>query len=237
MVPEEKTAEDSAVSASFGLIGRLKRRATYFLAFLVAVAGAYLVLSSWGDYSLTGATLGVSEEPKVFTVSASLSFPEKGFDIKDVTLEITLGEAEETFSGGTLLLDGLNMESFQGASVVLNGYEGHVAVADNSIVLNGEATSAIINNVVMNKGGAAVTVETTGLQFDSVGISGVSVKSFSLVSTGTVDVAGKGTFSVNNENVEMKSFNGMVDIDGSGMKVTGVTQALSIDGEPRVSID
>lgn len=219
---------------------RLKRRATYLLALIVVVAGGYLVLSAWGDYSLTGFTAGVpgTEAPENFAVSAVLTLPESGLDVSDVTLKITLSSAEEIFSGGTLSVDGLNMESFQGASVVLNGYDGSVVSnGDGFLQLDGKAISAIVNNVVVNKDGKPITVETHGLQFDSATVSGVSVKSFSLVSTGTVDVAGKGSFSVQNEKIDLKSFNGIVEIDASGLKLTGTTSKLVIASTPRVSIE
>lgn len=214
---------------------QLKRRATYFLAFLVAVVGGYLVLSAWDD-SITGATSRIPEKKPEFALSASFALPENGFDVSDVTLKVTMG-AGVNFSGG-LLVDGLHLEGFQGASLVLSGYDGNLVGHPNGfITIDGKADSVIMNNVVLNRGGTLIRVEASSLQYDAAEVSGVSAKSFSIVSVGTIDVTGKGSFTVNNEKVDMKYFNGVVEMDGSGLKLTGSARSLLIDGAPRVSIE
>jgi len=213
-------------------LAKLKKRATYFLVFLVVVAGTYLALSASDDYAITGATVGLSETQE-FAVSAAFALPESGFDVRDVTLKITLG-AVGNFSG--LKVDSLNMEGFQGASLVLNGYEGNVA-GESALTFAGKADSVIMNDVVINKGGTPLKVEANSLQYDSAEVSGVSAKSFSLVATGTIDVMDKGSFTVDNERVEIKNFNGMIAMDGTSLKLTGSARSLLIDGAPRVSIE
>jgi hypothetical protein len=223
------------------MLDHIRKKGTTVLAFLVMGVAAYLAFTTIGDGSLLGsaAVVGADSVSEDFSVAGSFDFSTVLFEVRDSTVKLRLGDDAATYSSGTLLIDGLNLESFQGTQIVLSGFEGTIGGgnADSVVALNGKAKSAILDNVVINKNGEFVSVETGDLRFDLLSVSDISLSDFSLDGDGSVTVAGRGSFDITKNKIRLKPFSGVISADHTGMTITGQTRKVLIDGNPGVVIE
>jgi len=218
-------------------LAKFKKRATYFLMALVLLATGYLAFTVLSDpFPSTAAVFNTDVIPE-FYVSADLDVPINGVQVKNAVLKVSLGDSVATFSGGKLSIDGLIFESFSGKDIIISGYTGLVNSDNGVAVLSGKAKSAILDDVVINKNNAWIEIETDNLEFETLQISDLTTKSLSITSTGLIDVAGKGTFDLHEEKLDMRSFAGFIDIDEQKLRLNGRVKSLVIYSVPKITIE
>jgi hypothetical protein len=209
-------------------LDHMKKKSLYIFAALLALSAGYLL--SAGE-SPTGAVVGVADaEAGGLSISAKLAPPLPELDVDDVTLTLKL------LDGGELSIDGLVFSGVRG-TLILTGYSGMVSATDRGVTLKGKAASAVLDSMGINKNGNSVAVTTTGVPFVTFNVAQVSLDSLELVSTGTVDVDGKGSFLVNNELVQFSPFSGTIDIDPRGLILAGHSDYFNVKGERTVSVE
>ena len=212
---------------------KIKKRAMYAIVILVLVAAGFLIFSILDGSPRQGAASEGISEGEGFSVSAVLEPAKLEFEAAGNNLVLTLDDSE-----GALLVDGLNFENFAGTNVIIEGYIGGIMISKSgSVVLDGDANSLSINNVRLNKGEKALEVVTEGVAFTSFKVSSINLESLKLVSSGNIDVASKGSFGVESENIEIKPFSGNIEIDAAELSVQGRTTNLLVEGVPRISVD
>lgn len=209
-------------------LDHMKKKSLYIFAALLALSAGYLLSSGEGP---TGAVVGVADaEAGGLSISAKLAPPLPELDVDDVTLTLKL------LDGGELSVDGLVFSGVRG-TLILTGYSGMVSATDRSVTLKGKAASAVLDSMGINKKGSSVAVTVADVPFVTFTAAQVSLDSLELVSTGTVDVDGKGSFLVNNELVQFSPFSGTIDVDPRGLILAGHSDSFNVKGERTISVE
>lgn len=205
-------------------LNHIKKKGVIFLAVLVLSAALYLGFTSKGDLITTSAVFPGGESQSSFNVNAMLQMSSIEMDVEEVTLDIIV-------ESGGLTINGLIVES--GSQIVLTNFEGTIKI-NGSVTLEGTAESAVVDNVVLS--GEEVAIEAEELRFSSLTLSNLNLPYFSLNGLGTIDVASKGTFNANNEQIELSNLNGDITFTPGTAQVTGNVKSIRIAGNPGVEI-
>ncbi len=212
----------------------LKKRSLYIFSVLLALSVGYLTYSGVSS-TPTGAVVFSSgslvDDAQGFTVSAQLAPPLPEIELTDATLTL------ELTGTGKLSLNGLDFEGVGERTLVLTGYTGTLSTSvNNGVSLKGKATSAILDTMSIRKGNSLV-VDAQDVPFTRIRMVEVTLDSIALVSTGTINVAEKGSFQVYDEPIELKPFTGSLDIDSKGLTLDGTIDTFRIEGARKISVE
>lgn len=209
----------------------VKKRSLYIFAALLALSAGYL-LSSGESAGITGAVVGTADDPTGFSLSAKLMSPLPEISLTDATVTVDLYS-----DGGALSLDGLEFTGVGKRTLVLTGYTGTVSTsANNAVTLAGKADSAVLDTMNIHRNGKDVAV-SADIPFVTLRLLQVSLDSFEMTATGTVEVAGKGSFQVTEEPIELKPFSGSIDVNPTGLLLDGYIDTFLVEGQRRISVE
>ncbi|HLD33343.1 MAG TPA: hypothetical protein VJB66_01365 [Candidatus Nanoarchaeia archaeon] len=206
-------------------VDRLKKKGIMFLAVLVFGAALYIGLTSVnGDLITTSAVFPGNAPQSLFNVNADLQMDTIEMDVDDVTLNIVV-------ESGGFTINGLTLES--GAQVLLTQFDGTIEIND-TLTLKGNAQSAIVDAVILS--GKKVKIEAENIEFSSIELTNIDLPLFSMDSYGTVNVAERGTFSVNGERLEIRPLKGTITLNSGTMQISGETNRVQIASSPAIVI-
>lgn len=210
---------------------------TVFVFLVLLMSGIFIYSASTGSSNiLTTAIIGAPVEAELptepFSLSAELVLPELVINVAETALEITTQKV-----GGDLVLDSLQFAAPGDSEIIIYGYSGEIIITPKAIVqLRGTAASIIMNEGDITKSAEPLSIVTNNLAIGSFRISELTLDSFSFVSSGTIEVPGRGSFEVNDERIAITPFTGIVSADTSQLTLEGESSELIIESEPKVVI-
>ena len=203
------------------------RRDVTLLSVVFALFAVGYIAVSTGDGSLINSAaispLGQLNS-KLFQVSGSFTVPKISLDVDDVTLVIISNDQ------AVISLNGLEVDHVQGP-LVLQGYEGEISVEGNHVSFDGSARSAVVDQVAIN-GNVAVS---SAMDFEQLEIGDLKQKRLSITGTGTLEVVGRGTFTVSDA-VDIRLFDGTLTF-ADMMTLKGKAEKVVVESEPKISVE
>ena len=203
------------------------RRDVTLLSVVFALFAIGYIAVSTGDGSLINSAaispLGQLNS-KLFQVSGSFTVPKISLDVDDVTLVIISNDQ------AVISLNGLEVDHVQGP-LVLQGYEGEISVEGNHVSFDGSARSAVVDQVAIN-GNVAVS---SAMDFEQLEIGELKQKRLSITGTGTLEVIGRGTFTVDTS-ADIRMFDGTLTFTDM-MTLKGQAEKVVVESEPKISVE
>jgi len=203
------------------------RRDVTLLSVVFALFAVGYIAVSTGDGSLINSAaispLGQLNS-KLFQVSGSFTVPKISLDVDDVTLVIISNDQ------AVISLNGLEVDHVQGP-LVLQGYEGEISVEGNHVSFDGSARSAVVDQVAIN-GNVAVS---SAMDFEQLEIGELKQKRLSITGTGTLEVIGRGTFTVDTS-ADIRMFDGTLTFTDM-MTLKGQAEKVVVESEPKISVE
>ncbi|HLC20199.1 MAG TPA: hypothetical protein VJK72_04730 [Candidatus Nanoarchaeia archaeon] len=193
--------------------------------FSLFVVGYIAVSTGDGELINTAAISPLGEPASgLFQVSGELTIPEISLDVDDVTLVIISNDQ------AVISLNGLEVDHVQGP-LVFQGYEGEINVEGNHVSFDGSARSAVVDQVAIN-GNVAVS---SAMDFEQLEIGDLKQKRLSITGTGTLEVVGRGTFTVSDA-VDIRLFDGTLTF-ADMMTLKGKAEKVVVESEPKISVE
>ena len=166
-------------------------------------------------------------------VDVTLSFDR----IPDVKKEAKVKEMVLTFDDLTTKIkvnkDRLELSNLKEVSLKITGFEGDLDFDDHGISLEGDAKSIAVNDVTLSSKGE-MSIAFNDLDYRTLFIEDIEITDLELDSgDGELKVAEKLSYSLEQDQMKMYYFNGMVDIQRDAdtvLNLEGVARGIIVSG-------
>jgi hypothetical protein len=156
-------------------------------------------------------------------------------DVPDFTIDKYVQKLEFTVTspGSNIYInnDLLEVSNLESAKISVEDFKGTISLIEGRLTFDGTANRISVNDVAIKKEERVLKVRSADLSFAELSLSDFELDNIELISSGQLIVDQKGVFSLMDDSIQLKSFQGRLDYDNhlglsgevSQVKVSGMT--------------